>query len=88
MTRYRADENHPYFCTVAVLDWVPVFIDARYIEPGRAGCARRSLGHGGSGRRVQPALHRVVAAPEDWWYTSAAWYAGQSASMDLDVLAP
>jgi len=33
MGRYRADENLPYFCTITVLDWVPVFIDSRYVDP-------------------------------------------------------
>jgi REP element-mobilizing transposase RayT len=33
MSRYQAGENLPYFCTITVLDWVPVFVDARYIEP-------------------------------------------------------
>jgi len=33
MSRYRADENLPYFCTITVLDWVPVFIDSRHIDP-------------------------------------------------------
>ncbi len=33
MGRYRADENLPYFCTITVLDWFPIFIDQRYIEP-------------------------------------------------------
>ena len=33
MSRYRADQNLPYFCTITVLDWVPVLIEARYIEP-------------------------------------------------------
>ncbi len=33
MGRYRADEELPYFCTITVLDWVPIFIDARYIDP-------------------------------------------------------
>lgn len=33
MGRYVAGENLPYFCTITVLDWVPVFIDERYIEP-------------------------------------------------------
>ncbi len=33
MTRYQASENVPFFCTITVLDWVPVFLDARYIEP-------------------------------------------------------
>ncbi len=33
MTRYRADEHYPYFCTITVLDWIPVFIDQRYIDP-------------------------------------------------------
>ena len=32
MTRYEAGENLPYFCTITVLDWTPVFIDARYID--------------------------------------------------------
>ncbi len=33
MPRYRAAENLPYFCTIAVLDWLPVLIEARYIDP-------------------------------------------------------
>mgnify|MGYP001425964318 CR=1 FL=1 len=33
MTRYRADENLPYFCTITILDWTPVFVETRYIEP-------------------------------------------------------
>ncbi len=33
MTRYRADENLPYFCTITILDWTPIFIEARYIDP-------------------------------------------------------
>ena len=33
MARYRADENLPYFCTITVLDWLPVLIEARYIDP-------------------------------------------------------
>jgi putative transposase len=33
MARYRADENFPYFCTITVLDWLPVLIEARYIDP-------------------------------------------------------
>ena len=33
MARYRADENHPYFCTITVLDWLPVLIEAAYIDP-------------------------------------------------------
>jgi len=33
MSRYRADENLPHFCTITVLDWLPVFIEARYIDP-------------------------------------------------------
>jgi REP element-mobilizing transposase RayT len=33
MGRYRADENFPYFCTISVIDWVPVFIDERVIQP-------------------------------------------------------
>ncbi len=33
MVRYRADENLPYFCTITVLDWTPVFIEQRYIDP-------------------------------------------------------
>jgi len=33
MTRYKADENLPYFCTITVLDWTPVFIESRYIQP-------------------------------------------------------
>ncbi len=33
MARYRADEHLPYFCTITVLDWVPVLIEARYIDP-------------------------------------------------------
>ena len=33
MTRYRADEHRPYFCTITILDWLPVLIEAHYIEP-------------------------------------------------------
>jgi putative transposase len=33
MSRYRADEDLPCFCTITVLDWLPVLIEARYIEP-------------------------------------------------------
>ena len=33
MSRYRADENLPYFCTITVRDWVPAFLDSRYIDP-------------------------------------------------------
>jgi len=33
MPRYRADENLPYFCTLTVRDWTPIFIDSRYIDP-------------------------------------------------------
>jgi len=33
MPRYRATEDLPYFCTITVLDWLPVLIEARYVEP-------------------------------------------------------
>ena len=33
MPRYRADENLPYFCTITVLDWTPVFTEDRTLEP-------------------------------------------------------
>ncbi len=33
MPRYRADEHQPYFCTITVLDWLPVLIESRYIDP-------------------------------------------------------
>lgn len=33
MSRYQAGENLPYFCTITILDWTPVFIEARYIDP-------------------------------------------------------
>jgi REP element-mobilizing transposase RayT len=33
MRRYRAPENFCYFCTLTLLDWIPVFIEKRYIEP-------------------------------------------------------
>jgi len=33
MVRYVAGENLPYFCTISVLDWLPVLIEARYIDP-------------------------------------------------------
>ncbi len=33
MPRYRADEHLAYFCTITVLEWLPVFIDRRYAEP-------------------------------------------------------
>jgi REP element-mobilizing transposase RayT len=31
--RYRANEHLPYFCTITVLDWLPVLIESRYIDP-------------------------------------------------------
>jgi REP element-mobilizing transposase RayT len=33
MPRYQAGEYLPHFCTITILDWVPVFIDARFIDP-------------------------------------------------------
>lgn len=33
MPRNRADENLPHFCTITVLDWLPVLIESRYIDP-------------------------------------------------------
>ena len=33
MLRYRAAEDAPYFCTITVLDWLPVLIEGRYIDP-------------------------------------------------------
>jgi REP element-mobilizing transposase RayT len=33
MPRYLAHEDSPHFCTITVLDWVPVFIDERYVRP-------------------------------------------------------
>jgi len=33
MARYRADEDRPYFCTITVLEWLPVLIEARFIDP-------------------------------------------------------
>src|SRR5262249_20878895 len=33
MSRYKAGENLPYFCTITVLDWTPILIEARYIDP-------------------------------------------------------
>ncbi len=33
MSRYIADQHVPYFCTITVLDWLPVFVDSRYMEP-------------------------------------------------------
>jgi REP element-mobilizing transposase RayT len=33
MGRYRANEHIPYFCTVTILDWLPVLIEQRYIDP-------------------------------------------------------
>jgi putative transposase len=33
MSRYRADERVPHFCTITVLDWLPVLIESRYIDP-------------------------------------------------------
>jgi hypothetical protein len=27
MSRYRADEPVAYFCTITVLEWLPIFID-------------------------------------------------------------
>ncbi len=33
MRKYRAPENLCYFCTLTVVDWIPIFIDKRYVEP-------------------------------------------------------
>jgi len=33
MVRYQAGENLPYFCTITILDWVPIFMEHRYIDP-------------------------------------------------------
>jgi len=33
MARYRASEYLPYFCTITVLDWLPILVEARYIDP-------------------------------------------------------
>jgi len=33
MPRYRANEAFVYFGTVTVLDWLPVLIESRYIDP-------------------------------------------------------
>jgi REP element-mobilizing transposase RayT len=33
MPGYRADEPVAYFCTVTVLEWLPIFIDRRYCDP-------------------------------------------------------
>jgi REP element-mobilizing transposase RayT len=33
MARYRATEQLPYFCTITVLDWLPILVEARYIDP-------------------------------------------------------
>ena len=33
MSRYEAKENLPYFCTITILDWTPIFIDGQYINP-------------------------------------------------------
>lgn len=33
MPGYRADEAVAYFCTITVLEWLPVFIDRRYCDP-------------------------------------------------------
>jgi len=33
MPRYQATEHLPHFSTITALDWIPVFVDARYIDP-------------------------------------------------------
>ncbi len=175
MTRYKADENLPYFCTITVLDWTPVFIESRYIQPvidslkysrdhkglrlfayvimpnhlhliaaaedlhammrdfkrftsrtiherlladsrntllgwldRAAQRARQQRGEFSfwedgfhpqviSSRPVMeqkmrylhenPVRKGLVAAPEDWWFSSAGWFAGRSeACMEMDVL--
>lgn len=175
MARYIADENLPYFCTITVLDWTPVFIESRYIEPvidslnysrahkglrlfayvtmpnhlhliagaddlhammrdfkrftsrtiherlledrretllgwldRAAQRARRQRGEFSfwedgfhpqaiSTRPVMeqkmrylhenPVRKGLVAAPEDWWFSSAGWFAGRSeVCMEMDVL--
>lgn len=33
MPRYRASDPGVYFCTISLLDWLPIFIESRYIDP-------------------------------------------------------
>jgi REP element-mobilizing transposase RayT len=33
MPRNEAHDNLPYFCTITVLDWYPIFIEDTYIDP-------------------------------------------------------
>jgi len=175
MSRYQAGENLPYFCTITVLDWTPILIEARYIDPiieslgfsrtkkglqlfafvvmpnhlhliaaadelhammrdfkrftsrtihdrlvadGRATAlewleraaqrARRARGEFSFWRdgfhpqaipsrpvfeqkmrylHENPVRKCLVTTPEDWWYSSAAWYAGRErVCMPMDSL--
>jgi hypothetical protein len=34
MSRYQVGEHLPHFCTITVLDWTPIFIEALYSLKG------------------------------------------------------
>lgn len=67
MGRYQADEHVPYFCTMTVLDWIPLFIDARYTDPvieSLCYCRRRK-GLSVFGFVIMPNhMHMVAGAPD------------------------
>ena len=67
MARYKADENLPYFCTITILDWTPIFIDARYIDPliESLGFSRRQKGLRLFAFVVMPNHVHLIAAADD-----------------------
>jgi putative transposase len=67
MSRYRADEHLPYFCTITILDWTPVFIESRYIDPlmDSLSFCRRSKGLQLFAFVVMPNHMHLIAAADD-----------------------
>ncbi|MFQ5491891.1 MAG: transposase [Phycisphaerae bacterium] len=67
MPRNRADENLPHFCTITVLDWLPVLIESRYIDPiiDSLGYCRQHKGLQLFGFVVMPNHVHLIAAADD-----------------------
>ena len=67
MPRYQANEHAPYFCTITILDWVPIFIDSKYIEPIMESLAfcRANKGLSLFAYVIMPHHAHFIAAAED-----------------------
>jgi len=67
MSRYQVGEHLPHFCTITVLDWTPVFIEARYIDPLIESCSfcRAHKGLQLFAYVVMPNHLHAIAAAED-----------------------